>query len=60
MGIQSALHGGNLLNHHQCAAFIWLDDVTAAILHQNAHHTLVERRPMRDEANQYMGIIRRP
>jgi len=31
-------NGGNLLKHHQCAGST-LDDATAAILCQNAHHT---------------------
>ncbi len=32
------IEGGDLLNHHQCAAST-MDDATAAILRQNAQHT---------------------
>ncbi len=46
----------NLLNHHQCAS-IHLDDATAAILCQNAHHTSAV---IATEANQCMGMIRGP
>jgi len=37
-----------------------LDDVTAAILCQNAHHTPAYWWRGDHEANQYMGMIRRP
>jgi len=40
---------------------IHLDDAMAAILRQNAHHTPAYWwRGDSDEANQYMGMIRRP
>ncbi len=40
---------------------IHLDDATAAIVHQNVHHTPAYRwRGDSDEANQCMGMIRRP
>ncbi len=40
---------------------IHLDDATAAIVHQNAHHTSAYWwRGDSDEANQCMGMIRRP
>jgi len=40
---------------------ILLDDATAAILRQNAHHTKAYWwRGDSDEANQYMRMIRRP
>ncbi len=46
---------GNLLIHHQCAASTWM------IAPERPPHTslLVERRQS-DEANQCMGMIRRP
>ncbi len=56
---QSALHSKGLYPHPPPVCSIHLDDATAAILHQNAHHTPVERRQS-DEANQCMGMIRRP
>jgi len=42
-----------------------LDDATAAILRQNAHHTHTHTPVYwwtgdSDEANQFMGMIRRP
>ncbi len=56
-GTQSALDrggGGGLINHH-------LDDATAAILRQNAHHTPAYWcRGYSDEVKQCMGMIRRP
>jgi len=36
--ICTSVEVGNLLNHHQCAAYN-LDDATAALLHQNTHQT---------------------
>ncbi len=56
---QSALHSKGLYPHPPPTCSIHLDDATAAILQQNAHHTPVERRQS-DEANQCMGMIRRP
>jgi len=40
---------------------IYLKDATAAILRQNGHHTpSYWWRGDSDEANQYMGMIKRP
>ncbi len=39
---------------------IHLDDVTAARVRKNAHTSLLVERRQSDEANQCMGMIRRP
>ncbi len=59
LGTQSALHSKGLSPHPPPVCSIHLDDATAAILHQNAHHTPAYWRQS-DEANQCMGVIRRP
>ncbi len=65
LGTQSALHerrrggGGSPEPPPMCS--IHLDDAMAAILHQNTHHTPVYWwRGDSDEANQCMGMIKRP
>ncbi len=53
--------GGGLLNHHQCAASTWMMRRQPYCTRTPPTHTslLVERRQS-DEANQCMGMIRRP
>ncbi len=69
LGTQSALHrrgggGGDLLNHHQCAC--GLDDAPGWCDGSNIapecppHTSLLAERRQSDEANQCMGMIRRP
>ncbi len=56
----STLSGG-VSPHPPPVCSIHLDDATAALVHQNAHHTPAYWwRGDRDEANQCMGIFRRP
>ncbi len=62
LSTQSALHrGGNPLNHHQCAASTWMIRRQPYCARMPTTHTslLVERRQS-DDANQCMGMIRRP
>ncbi len=62
LGTQSALHRRGGSPHPPPVCSIHLNDVTAAIVHQNPPHThqlQVEKRQS-DEANRCMGMIRRP
>ncbi len=61
LGTQSALHRRGESPQPPPMCSIHLDEVTAAILHQNAHHTPAYWwRGDSDEASQCMGMIRRP
>ncbi len=60
LGTQSALHKKGQSPRSPPLCSIHLDDATAAILHQNAHHTPAYWWGDSDEANQCMGMIRRP
>ncbi len=62
LGTQSALYS-RVSPHPPQVCRIHLDDATAAILRQNAHHTPAywwREKRQSDEANQCMGMIRRP
>ncbi len=57
----SALHCQGVALHPPAVCSIHLDDATAAILRQNAHHTPAYWwKGDSDDANQCMGMIRRP
>ncbi len=59
--LQSALHSKGISPHPPPVCSIHLDDATAAIVRQNPHHTPAYWwRGDIDEANQCMGMIRRP
>ncbi len=60
LGTQSALHSKGLSPHPPPMCSIHLDDATAAILRQNAHHKPAYWWRQSDGANQCMGMIRRP
>ncbi len=49
---------GNLLNHHQCAASTWMMRRQPYCARTPSTHQLIRRQS--DEANRFMGIIRRP
>ncbi len=58
LGTQSTLHiRGNHLIHHQCAASTWMSHIAPE---RPPHTSLLVERRQSDEANQCMGIIRRP
>ncbi len=58
---QSDLHRrGNLLNHHQCAASTWMMRRQPYCARTPTTHQLQVERRQSDEANQCMGMIRRP
>ncbi len=63
LGTQTALHskGGGGFPHPPPVCSIHLDDVTAAIVRQNTTtHQLTGGEETSDEANQCVGMIRRP
>ncbi len=61
LGTQRALHCEGVSSHPPLVCSIHLDDEMAAIVRQTAPHTPAYwRRGDSDEANQCMGMIRRP
>ncbi len=54
------IEGGNLLNHLQCAASIWMMRQQPYCTRTPTTHQLIGERRQSDADNQCMGMIRRP
>jgi len=61
LSTQSASHcRGNYFNHHQCAAPPGWCDGSHIVPERTPHTSLLVERRQSDEANWYLGMIRRP